>query len=157
MEVKHLNLIRKIAWSFHRTTGLEWDELFAEASYAYCCAIRAYDEDKGNLIKWLSGFLNKHLISFVEKEMRDKFLSLDESWIDRPYNPTPFFEIFDAMTKDVQEIATMVLLDPYVYLEVSPKIARGIICRNLVREKQWTWTRAWAGMRNIKIAIKETC
>ena len=32
---KYINLLRKIAWSFHKTTGLEWDNLFSETIQAY--------------------------------------------------------------------------------------------------------------------------
>ena len=41
------NLIRKISWSFHYTTGVDYDELYAEASLAYCEAMNDWSPERG--------------------------------------------------------------------------------------------------------------
>ena len=51
--MKHLNLIRKIAWSFHKTTGLDWDELFQEATLSYLKALKTYDKKRGAITTYV--------------------------------------------------------------------------------------------------------
>jgi DNA-directed RNA polymerase specialized sigma24 family protein len=47
--MKNINLIRKVAWSFHQTTGLDWDDLFQESAIAYLEALQTYNKRKGQL------------------------------------------------------------------------------------------------------------
>lgn len=47
--MKDINLIRKVAWSFHQTTKLDWDDLFQESAIAYLEALQTYNKKKGQL------------------------------------------------------------------------------------------------------------
>ena len=69
--MKNLNLIRSIAWSFHWTTGLDYKELFGEASLAYYEAMQMYNADKGvKPITYAHNVMRYHLINFCKKEKR---------------------------------------------------------------------------------------
>jgi DNA-directed RNA polymerase specialized sigma subunit len=78
---EHLNLIRKIAWSFYSSTGIEWQELFSEASLQYCEALKSYDPEKGRITTHLWNCIKSGLINFVKKEnkYRSYFLPLNGS------------------------------------------------------------------------------
>lgn len=148
---KHMTMIQSIAVGFHRTTGMPLDELFAEAALAYCEALLSFRPSRGKLATWATACMRNHLVDFVAREKPYQDMdSLDVEWIDFPYSPTPFFEIFDSMTEDAREIAQMVLDDPYLYLTVPQRVAKGFVAVNLVKDKNWTWARIWTGIRNLK-------
>jgi hypothetical protein len=64
----HLNLLRKLAWSFHFTTGMDREELFSEASLAYCEAMQNYDSKKGRSSTYMWNCVKSHLLNVVKRE-----------------------------------------------------------------------------------------
>ena len=50
--MEDINLIRKIAWSFHHTTGHDWDDLFQEGALAYLECLAKYKADFMGLNSW---------------------------------------------------------------------------------------------------------
>jgi hypothetical protein len=64
----HLNLIRKIAWSFYNSTGIEWQELFSEASLAYCEALQSYNPERGKITTHLWNCMKSQLLNFIKQE-----------------------------------------------------------------------------------------
>jgi DNA-directed RNA polymerase specialized sigma subunit len=71
IRTKHINLVRKIAWSFYHSTGIEWNELFSEAALAYCEAINTYETSKNTKISsYLWYCMKNRLINFCKKEKR---------------------------------------------------------------------------------------
>lgn len=79
----HLNLLRKIAWSYNSTTGIEYDELFSEACLAYCQNIKKYDHTKGAVSTFLYRSVSNSLNWFAKKYQRFIYFSdiVDESGI----------------------------------------------------------------------------
>jgi len=69
---EHLNLLRKIAWSFYNTTGLDWQELFSEAALAYCEGVQNlkthYDSSKGQISIYLWNCVKSHLLNYIKKQ-----------------------------------------------------------------------------------------
>lgn len=61
------NILRKLAWSFHYTTGLEWEELYGEACLAYVQAMRDYDTERAAVSTWLYCVVRNHLIRYAKK------------------------------------------------------------------------------------------
>lgn len=154
MEKYELNLIRKVARSFHNTTGYDWEELFAEAAIGYAESLQTYDPKKGSKhTTWAYKCMQNRLIVFLKKEKQNKFISRDESWMDFPIYQTPFFEIFDSLSDDSKIIAQMVLDDPHSYLEVPARMARGLIVNTLITKNKWTWKRVWSAFRIIKVEL----
>ena len=77
--MEHINLIRKIAWSFSTSTGLEFEDLFQEAALAYCEALKTFKQEAH---EWYGDQL---AIKFISDKNQYKVLELpcDE------YNYTP--------------------------------------------------------------------
>lgn len=46
-EIENQDMIRKLAWSFHKSTGVDYKELFSEACLAYCESLRSFNPLKG--------------------------------------------------------------------------------------------------------------
>jgi len=156
--MKNLNLIRKIAWSFAKTTGLEFDELFSEASLAYVESLRSYNPEKARLSTWAVKIMTNRLITFCMNQ--DIFVNLPEFFEDifpgqsNTEEEYLFKDWILCLPQDLQLICKIVLETPEEVLAESPKASRGKIIEKL-RSLKWSWPRIWNGIRNIKIALNE--
>lgn len=83
---EELKMIRKIVWSYVRSTGLEYDELFSEACLAYLESLESYDPTKSKISTYLYHAVSNRLNSLWgwEKRKREKELSI-------PYTDFDFF------------------------------------------------------------------
>lgn len=152
---KHINLVRSIAWSFHRTTGIEWKELFSQASLCYLEGMRFYSPEKGAETTWAYQWITSELINFCKKEKRFKNPTGIDDWYTS--SPDEFKEVFATtpnLKPDTKEIVAMVLQDPPRYA-VSPRKAIGLIRKDLREIKGWTWPRIEAAMRNLRQDFQE--
>lgn len=158
----YINLIRKAAWSFHQTTGIEWDELFSEASLAYCEAIQSYDPKKGNAKEssWIYTCIENKLKSFIALELRTK--NIDEfikDWATTT-EQSPEYEFyapdrFKDLSQDVRSIVYMVLKNPqdYIIQGNPPKSVFGLLRRDLNSIKGWTWPRVDKGLAALRLEL----
>ena len=87
-ESKDMNFIRKIAWSFHKTTGLEWEDLFQEAAIAYIQSIKTYSKSKGSLTTYAYKAASNRLKDYSRKEVlyKKRFLAMDPNEITKNFN-----------------------------------------------------------------------
>ena len=156
--VNDLNLVRKVAWSFTRTTGQEFDELFSEAALAYLEALKRYDPEKASFSTWAVKFMTNQLISFCAKEEAySQFFEFSDTTTlgqenqERDYL---FKEWIVSLPHDLQLICKIIFSAPSEILAESPKASRGRLIRKL-RECGWSWVRIWDGVREMKRALNE--
>lgn len=78
--MKDIGLLRELAWSFHKSTGLDWDDLFQEAALAYLEAYKGYDKSKGKVTTYMWHVITSRLIDYVrrEKKQMPPWSTLDE-------------------------------------------------------------------------------
>lgn len=147
--MENINLIRKIAWSFHYTTGIQFEELLSEATLAYLEAEQEFDEVAKTKKSTYAYFRMKNrLINFCKDEQKVKFMpgaDLREGGTEQ----TPFFEIMDSLPQNCQQLADIVLKSKVDFLAMPPKDARGMIVEEL-REHGWSWSKIWDSMRDMK-------
>lgn len=162
--VKYLNLIRKITWSFHQTTGIEWDELFSEASLAYCEAINSYDETKKSKeSSWVFTCIESQLKNFCKYELRNKNIDgfIREWAADVEYTPDYEFyspDRFKDVSDDVRSIIFMLILSPKKYIKSGepPRSVFGKIRKDLKSVLGWTWPRIDKGLASFRIEVMNT-
>jgi len=156
--MKDLNLIRKVAWSFAKSTGKEFDELFSEAALAYVEALQSYDPEKAKLSTWAVKIMTNHLITFCAKEktyinfpgfFEDNIPGQDD--IEGRYL---FREWLQDLPQDLQLICKTIFKAPEEILEAYPKASRGKLIKKL-RRMEWSWPRIWNGIRNMKTSLNE--
>lgn len=153
---KHVNLVRSLAWSFHRSTGIDWKELFSEATMAYFVGIQYHDPKKGAETTWIYQWIRGELINFCKREKRFKNPTGIDDWYTT--STEDFKEIFlitPTLSPDTKEIIQMVLADPY-HFALPPRKAIGLIRKDLREVKRWTWPRIEQAMRNLKLELTET-
>lgn len=150
--MENINLIRKIAWSFHLTTGLEWDDLFQEAALAYCEALKNYDSDRGQMTTYMWHCITSHLKNYLKEQEKQNshICSIEDVSIDRLVSTYPLFE---SLSKEAQQIAEVIFNDPCKYLSIIPELAQKKIARKMVKERHWSWHRVWVGIRDLKLAF----
>lgn len=151
----HLNMIRQIAWSFHYTTGIEYEELFSTGCLEWCEAILVYDDDrKTSLSTYAYTRVQKYLINYVKSEHLRKTYSLEEV-CETKFNFSPDYEFYQRETikGDTLKAFNLILSQSENFEDVSSKMARNILRRKLKGDKSWTWERVWNAIRNLKEII----
>jgi DNA-directed RNA polymerase specialized sigma subunit len=156
--MENLNLIRKIAWSFHHTTGVEWDDLFQEASLAYLEAEKTFDSTNGcafTTYAWQC--CSTHLKNYIKTTERQRCIIHDGSlcYIDDLKEDIPNLsqEFIDNLTEEAQELVKVILSAPKVFIEIPPKQAKRRLAQTMIR-KGWTWQKVWIGINDLKLACK---
>lgn len=144
----NINLIRKIAWSFHNTTGKDWDDLFQEAALGYFEALESYDPNKGKLSTHVWCTITNHLITYLNKEKKTgpPTVSLDDITRDFPVEKNGYME---RLSQDAQMIVKTILDNPRRYASLHPRVAQWRIVQQM-RRRGWTRVRIQTGISNLK-------
>jgi len=156
--MEDLNLVRKVAWSFTKSTGQEFDELFSEAVLAYIEAVQSYNPEKAKLSTWVTQTMTNQLITYCAKEkIYTNFPEFFEDTISGQENQERkylFKEWIQNLPRDLQLICKIIFETPNEILAGSPKASRSKLVKKL-REQEWSWPRIWKGVRDMKKALNE--
>ena len=149
--MENINLIRKIAWSFHNSTGEEWDDLFQEAALAYLEALKTYNPKKGKITTYMWWCITSHLKNYLKlKEKQTGHLQPEENLPDtKPAVPTNL----ENLTEDAQQIADMIVQNFVKYSTINPQQAGKEIAKQMFREKQWSWSKVRSGIQDLRLAF----
>ncbi len=151
-----INLIRSIAWTFYKSSKVNWDELFSEACLAYCESIRKYNQDKpASTTTWVYIAMRNALINFCKKEHRSRDLKGIEDWCE-VVSKTPMYEFFqesEQVSPDTKHIIQMVRQSPERYTLFPPRKVIGQIKHDLREVEGWSWPRIWSGMKNLRLEL----
>lgn len=150
----HMKLVRSLAWSFHFTTGLPFDDLFQEAFLAYWGALYTYDPEKAKVSTYVYIVIRNSLIRYIQREKRERDIKWElnmrkQEWEEEVPG------VNRDLPQDVQAIITFVQ-DCERDLGRDPvKIARGVIFRELINQG-WTHRRAWEAIRETRQIVTQT-
>ena len=149
--MENINLIHKIAWSFHKSTGMDVDDLIQEASLIYLEAIKTYDPSKGKLSTYIWKVTKNHLQYFVtyQNKWNDKTISIEEVDIDKPVSR---YSLFDSLTREAKDIVDVVLSAPAEFDSLIPAKARKRVI-NKLRGKHWNMVKIAQGMEELKAVL----
>jgi len=143
------NLIRKIAWSFHHTTGHDYDELYAEASLAYCEAMDDWCPDRGTKFTTYAYTRMRYALSGYVRGLQ-KPMDFEMPEIGS-YN-TPFWEIEETLSESAQIIVDHIFSNPHAYLQERGQARRAKLRRVVVGSgamKDWQFFQACKEIRAI--------
>ena len=163
----HLNLIRKIAWSYVRThPELEFDDLFSEACLACLEARDKFNPERGKESTFIWQVVHGRLSNIIGEQKKvypydeiflngnrtscsstscspEEQLIAEEEWIG----------ILNTLSPKSKQICSLVLNSTSPYLPTDkPKTCRGIIIKEL-RKQGWAWPEIWKSFREIKQAL----
>lgn len=150
----HMDLIKRIAWGFHKTTGIDYSELTAQAGYAYCKALQSYNPEKGKLKTWLCQCIKHSLINYTKEEKKFK-CHVDLEYCFATQTTKFFFEFYDELTDDCKYVVDMILKDPYQYLATPAGLVQSLIKINLFRETNWLPRRITGTINQLKLILNK--
>jgi DNA-directed RNA polymerase specialized sigma subunit len=151
--MEHLNLIRKIAWSFHHSTGFDWNELFAEACWLYCKALKTYDPARGAVTTHVYQFITAELINFLKKEKEYKSPTIPIESMSRKDSAVMFTYFFESLSREAQKVAKVILENPEMFDCMSPDEAKRTVAK-MLRDQGVQMKTIWCGIRDLKLAFQ---
>lgn len=157
---KHINQVNKMAWSFAKSTGAEFDDLKSEGTLALIRAIRKYDPDKGICLSTLVQIAVRNaMISFIA--LRNKHTPTEPvDVICRHVSDHQRYEFLDTLAKlgdEAKEVMKIVFEAPCEVLGIA---ADSSPCTVRVAIKNFLWEKGFArkeinrGINEIKSAFR---
>lgn len=147
--MENIDLIRKIAWSFHRTTGLEWDDLFQEAALAYCEGLKRYTPEHGKITTFMWHTITTHLKNYLRKQEYRHFTnSIEEIPVRRSVNGTPLFEI---LSQEAQQVVKVILDSPMEFDRVKTNEDITRMVKKLRLKLPWKRIRIRREIKNLQV------
>lgn len=150
------------AWSFHSSTGIEFDELISVSNYLFMKAFNSWDKSKSSFSTYLFICLNNGLIMFIKKNSNLVELE-DAHLIESPYRehyPDIALMAKDALNELSEEarfVVNILLSTPAEILSIigtePPKMIRGKI-RDHLKEQGWASPAIWRVFKEIKSFVK---
>lgn len=147
---EYINLIRKIAWSYHKSTGIEWDELFQECVLIYYHSLQSYNPKRGRFTTHLWYSICSNLNNYLKKEAlyKERIVSIEDVQADIPVSYADFSE---SLTKEAQEIAEIIIASSKKYLWVNPEHIQQRI-ENIMLCRGWSSHKIHKGIEDLKQA-----
>jgi len=122
--MENINLIRKIAWDFHKSTGLDWNDLFQEAVLAYLESLDNYDKERGALSTYIWKCLESRLKTYL-KEERDwvfPLVDIEDAYKVPTYQDTFWQKIPENLEEQVNCILQGVVeMDSFFCDKIPPQ------------------------------------
>lgn len=160
--MQDMGLIRKIAWSFHRTTGLPVDDLISEASLAYVEFLPGYDSSRGKLSTYMYPRIRCHLIDYCAEQKKqvcdplsdclDTGLTVPDEHTAGIEHHTAFKQAIQNSSEEVKYLAWMIFKSPEEFVGYA---SRGKV-KDKLRENGWTWSMIWRAFGEVKELLKQT-
>lgn len=152
-KIENVNLIRKIAWSFHKTTGIEWEELFSEALFKYVLLLKEYDIEenasKGKISTYIWTAVSNSLKSYIEQygKIHQPLEHLDDvdevNW--NSYNGAPFWE---SLTPEANSVANLILKYSEHFVCLTPEqVEQRVI--NILSRLGWSKEKINTGISDL--------
>jgi RNA polymerase sigma factor (sigma-70 family) len=159
--MENINLVRKLAWSFHYSTGVDWNDLFQEASLAYYNALETYDPERGKITTHAWYCITNHLKNYL-KEQEDykcrkhegELSSIEDSVLNQ--HPAQIASDFwESLTEDAKQIAEIILASSKKFVVLPPEQVEERV-KNLAEFKLRNWSkyRIQNGIDELKLACQ---
>jgi RNA polymerase sigma factor (sigma-70 family) len=156
------NLVRKIAWSFHRTTGWDYDDLYQQGCVLYLEAMSRYDPSSGTKFTTFAWIHMRNQLSDYVYPGRNPDCSLEDSVgeehdvheilegnLPDPEHVTEFAQEVMALSPAGQRICDLLFSNPDKFARMGAQAGRGEVKARL-REAGLSWNQIWDGFRQVK-------
>lgn len=153
---KYQNFLRKLAWSYNKSSGVDFEELFSEATVGYTVAINTYNEDKKvPLINWIALCVKSKLNNYLYHQKKVPCTFFDEEIEDMIPAPDTIDpqEDWDSRINKIgpaaRQICDIILASQDEYGSMPGRAVRGKL-RQVLREKGWTHKKIWDAYDELK-------
>lgn len=152
-ELENSLLLKKLAWSFSTSTGVEFDDLFQEAYIAYHEAMKSFDPKKAKLSTYVWKCVSSHLKNYVKLEK--PYLEMESietpEVINKPGLSVSNF--FDALSFEAQQIVKIVSGSSRVFYHNDKEKVIKKITQTLVR-RGWDERKIEVGLHDLQVALQ---
>ena len=150
--MENLKLIQKITWSFHKSTGFDWDDIFQEACIYYLRALQSHDLKKGKLSTYVWSVVVNNLIYKISTWKREIHLSYEESnAYEIPMEFSPFWE---KLSDEASEVADFVLANPSMFVCLTATEAEEI-AKYVLEAHGWSEYKIQQGINDLKTVCNQ--
>lgn len=146
---QNIQLIRKLAWSFHQTTGYDYDDLFQEAALAYCLCLKQWNPDRGKLSTFMWRSITGHLTNYLAKQKKQPLAEVPLKKVNKTVEMDSLFEM---LSNGAMEVARVVLSSPRPFVTRPENAGKRII--SLMSRRGWSKYRSKAVIKELQIAFK---
>ena len=169
----HEGTVHEVVGKFHKSTGIPYDDLLAEAMYKFVRATQGWDPDgDAGFNHYLYRVLENGLRDFIRKNRRivtlpppedgqdgiverDALVQQHTEW--HPQIALRGKDLVDSLSHEAQQVARILLTAPAEILELvgteSPREVRGRIVEHL-REQDWSWPSIWRAFKELKEKLR---
>jgi DNA-directed RNA polymerase specialized sigma24 family protein len=150
---EHQNLLYKIAWSYHKTTGVAFSELLSECYLGFAHACQTYAPEKGKFSTWVWHNATHTLNAMWGKKRKERAneVPMDATNLNRKASNNPEHiciardTIFSELNKEAQTIAYLLFTIPD-----EQKPSNRTELKNQLRNEGMSWPQIWRGMKELK-------
>ncbi len=155
-----LELCKILALSFHRTTRVDYDDLFQEAALCWVAQLEnnnRYDESKSALNTFASWVIRNHLITYTGRNKKhaytDEIDPETPAGIPGPDANLSFQEMLSSLSDDARTAVRIVFDSPHGFLALGGgRAAVRSVVDALVR-KGFSIHRAKRAVREVRAAL----
>ena len=177
-------MAHSMAWSFHKTTGIPFEDLLSSAFMAFAHGVKTYDSSKGSFSTYYFRVCQTRLIDncadvkyWRDRKSRQPHAASKEEITDPLENPMEvsledtkgervlvdtqnperivgFREAIRGMSKEARMVCRIIFEAPQEFLVHAPKLSRGKVKEEL-RKQGWSWSQIWNSFREIKATLTQ--
>ncbi len=155
-KIKNVDLLRKLAWSFHKSTGLEWKDLFQEAALGYLMALDTYDPSRGAPSTHMWTCISSHLKNYVKRELAYKEALCPMDTLTEDRECTTIESILERFSETARPIIETVFASPETFDGLTRREAKAKIALLIMQQKGGTFfsPSVKQGMLEIKAVLR---
>ena len=142
-------LIRKLSWSFAKTTKEPFKDLLQEASMAYLKALQTYNPEKGAASTHVWNCVRRHLSNYTFDLNRNpdfiKCVDMSEDW----FTGTSDTMFFEKMTEDAFVVAKVVLSTPSDFVVRTKKEVEQLL-KDIMEQEGWPRSKTMKAIQELQ-------
>lgn len=146
--VRNMGLIKKIAWSFHLSTGLELDDLISQACLAYLEGIDEWNPKRARHTTFMWYVLHSSLKNYIKKQLEYRSFFTHEN-IELMIETIPYFE---ELSPDALTIAEIIIKRPRTFASISKE---NVIKRihSTLKRRGWNTNKINGGLHDLHLTF----
>ena len=152
----HKKTIYSLAYRYHRTTGIEIEELISSANEEFVKIQKKFNPSKACFNTYLTLKVKGLFWEMARKNRKSKLINVDKILISSKYNPekhSSFNDLINNLSNDAKEIIKIAFNTPREMIDMLPKKQmRGInktIFIKYLRTKNWSLPKISAAIDDI--------
>lgn len=105
--------IYKICWNFYKSSGTDFEEIRAEANYAFVKSHNKYNSKRGKYTTFIHHCIKNHLLAtFVIKAKRNIKCNTNFNWSHITESQFEWKQFIEELPKDIQTVIRLIFDGP---------------------------------------------